>query len=264
MATELFKSWLNWARYVHHDMWELYAKPQANDFPLVAGGPWTVVTAVALYLTLSTFIGPLYMADRKPLPLKVPVIFFDLLMVLCNSSIVLIGLGISNFGLDTWFSRSEVFDAKYGQLPYYVGYAYFVSKFLDFLETMFYVLKKNRRKVSLLHLYHHSVMPFVAWTGLKYVPCPLSGWVVGVNSSVHALLYLYYAISAAGYKMDVRLKQALAALQLCQFVSVSLHGIYILVFLSGPGNHYPPLLAAGEVLLGGSFLTLFAHSFVLE
>lgn len=41
----------------------------------------------------------------------------------------------------------------------FMGYTYYVSKFLDLFDTVFFVLRKKTRNVSGLHVFHHSVMP---------------------------------------------------------------------------------------------------------
>ncbi|KAI1296826.1 Elongation of very long chain fatty acids protein 7 [Halotydeus destructor] len=264
METEKVNGWPDWVNYVYHDMWEVYARPEANDFPLMSGGPWTVLASAAIYLALSIYIGPWYMRGKKPLPLRTPIMVFDVLLIVYNFTLLVVGLGISNFGLDVWFTCNEAFDPKYGRIPYYVGYAYFLSKYLDLLDTMFFVLRKKRRNISFLHLYHHSVMLVIAWAGLKYVPFPLSGWALGANSFIHTLMYSYYAVAAAGYKMNIRFKQALTALQIGHFITISLHGAHILLFLTGPSCIYPPSMAICEILIGGSFFVLFAHFFVVN
>lgn len=38
------------------------------------------------------------------------------------------------------------------------------------LLQVFFVLRKKNNQISFLHVYHHSTMPLLWWTGVKFVP----------------------------------------------------------------------------------------------
>merc|ERR1712203_1295675 len=46
---------------------------------------------------------------------------------------------------------------------------YFFSKFIDYLDSFFFVLRKKWGHLSTLHVVHHGIMPFTAWWGIKFV-----------------------------------------------------------------------------------------------
>lgn len=37
---------------------------------------------------------------------------------------------------------------------------YYISKFTEFFDTLFFLLRKKNQHVSTLHVIHHGVMPF--------------------------------------------------------------------------------------------------------
>lgn len=37
---------------------------------------------------------------------------------------------------------------------------YFISKFVEFLDTIFFIMRKKYDQVSALHVIHHGIMPF--------------------------------------------------------------------------------------------------------
>jgi hypothetical protein len=41
-----------------------------------------------------------------------------------------------------------------------VCWLYFISKFTEFFDTFFFVLRKRYDQVSTLHIIHHGIMPF--------------------------------------------------------------------------------------------------------
>ena len=47
---------------------------------------------------------------------------------------------------------------------------YFISKVVDLLDTVFFVLRKKQNQVTFLHVYHHTVTCLFSWGYLKYLP----------------------------------------------------------------------------------------------
>ena len=43
----------------------------------------------------------------------------------------------------------------------WLGWFGYMSRFLDMLDTIFFVLRKKDNQVSFLHVYHHMVVPFL-------------------------------------------------------------------------------------------------------
>lgn len=44
-----------------------------------------------------------------------------------------------------------------------ISWWYYFSKFTEFFDTFFFVLRKRYDQVSTLHVIHHGVMPFSVW-----------------------------------------------------------------------------------------------------
>lgn len=47
---------------------------------------------------------------------------------------------------------------------------FYFSKFTEFFDTLFFILRKKNSHVSTLHVIHHGCMPFSIWMGLKFAP----------------------------------------------------------------------------------------------
>lgn len=77
---------------------------------------------------------------------------------------------------------------------------YYFSKFTEFFDTLFFVLRKKTNQVSTLHVIHHGCMPFSVWLGLKFAPGGHSTFFALLNTFVHIVMYFYYMVAAMGPK----------------------------------------------------------------
>lgn len=48
-------------------------------------------------------------------------------------------------------------------------YVYYLSKLTEFADTTFFVLRKKKSQITMLHLYHHSLTPLEAWILVKFI-----------------------------------------------------------------------------------------------
>ncbi|KAK3104639.1 hypothetical protein FSP39_006841 [Pinctada imbricata] len=101
-----------------------------------------------LWITLGYFAfvvyGPRYMADRKPLELKSLLQIYNLCMI-CLSFFISATLALA-------------------------AWTFFASKFVEYLDTVFIILRKKSSHLTFLHIIHHGVLPFAWWFGVKFSP----------------------------------------------------------------------------------------------
>lgn len=86
-------------------------------------------------------------------------------------------------------------------------------------------------KVTLLHVTHHTSVPFICWLGIKYVPSESAAFMPFANSFVHSIMYAYYGLSTFDvlrHKLR-HLKRYLTALQIVQLVAIVAHCMYLVV-----------------------------------
>lgn len=62
---------------------------------------------------------------------------------------------------------------------------YYFSKFTEFMDTIFFVLRKKYNHISTLHVIHHGCMPMSVWFGVKFTP----GNLKFANTSCMKMLY---------------------------------------------------------------------------
>jgi len=107
----------------------------------------------------------------------------------------------------------------------HIAWWYYISKYIEFCDTLFFVLRKKNSHISTLHVIHHGVMPMSVWWGVKFTPGGHSTFFAFVNSAVHILMYIYYGMSAIGPHMNKYLtwKKYMTTIQMVQFVMIFAH-----------------------------------------
>ena len=111
-------------------------------------------------------------------------------------------------------------------------YLYFLNKVLDFADTIFFVLRKNYKQISFLHVYHHVLMVLSTWSALAYYGSGGNHVVTSMlNSFVHVCMYGYYWLSANNpkYKYSA-LKRNITHIQFVQFALIFLHNAWAITF----------------------------------
>ena len=63
-----------------------------------------------------------------------------------------------------------------------LGWWYFFSKFIDLLDTIFFIMRKKFGQVSTLHVIHHSTLPWLSWWGPRFVGGGQAGFGPFLNS----------------------------------------------------------------------------------
>ena len=115
-----------------------------------------------------------------------------------------------------------------------------MSKFADWFDTFFYVLRKKESHINFLHLYHHISVPTFGYLIMKINPVlPSAHFFIILNTFVHCCMYSYYALAALGPKMQRWLwwKRYITVMQLGQFAIGIMYGIMVFFFQ----RNYPPV-----------------------
>ncbi|KAK3533493.1 hypothetical protein QTP70_023365 [Hemibagrus guttatus] len=199
--------------------------PRLRGYPLMES-PVSMTAILLSYLFFTLYAGPRLMAKRKPFELKGPMIFYNFCLVFLSIFIVFEFL-MSGWATGyTWrCDPCDYSDSPQGLRMVRVAWLFLFSKFIELLDTVFFVLRKKHSQITFLHIFHHSFMPWTWWWGVSYAPGGMGSFHAMVNSVVHVIMYFYYGLSAAGPRFQKYLwwKKYMTAIQLVQFVLVSLH-----------------------------------------
>ena len=73
-------------------------------------------------------------------------------------------------------------------------------------------------QITLLHVYHHAIMPAYSWLQMRFLPGGHEIWSGQMNCYVHIVMYTYYLLAAMGPKMQPYLwwKKYMTVMQLTQ------------------------------------------------
>ncbi|XP_043306557.1 elongation of very long chain fatty acids protein 2 isoform X1 [Cervus canadensis] len=101
---------------------------------------------------------------------------------------------------------------------------YYFSKLIEFLDTIFFVLRKKTSQITFLHVYHHASMFNIWWCVLNWIPCGQSFFGPTLNSFIHVLMYSYYGLSVfPSMHKHLWWKKYLTQAQLVQFLLTITH-----------------------------------------
>lgn len=255
MSTGLIKL----INHLHYDMWQIAGDPRVNDYPLLNGGPWKVLTISLIYLLIAKYWGPKLMKGKSSWNCRRAMILHNLFLIILNGLGFVLGMYLTGFGRDSW-SCKRLNTSDYSFKSYMLinlGYMYFISKFIDFMDTFFFILRKKNSHITGLHVFHHSIMPLTAWVGCKFFPGGNSALTPLANTFVHMVMYTYYLCSALGIEPSkyMHLKRRITEIQLVQFTLVLAHSLYSLL---NPVCEWPRLLAIAEGMEALVFLKMFS------
>ncbi|KAL9897728.1 ELOVL fatty acid elongase 7 isoform 1-T2 [Glossina fuscipes fuscipes] len=211
------------------DLMENKADPRTKDYPLMSS-PFPTIAICLSYAYFVKVLGPKLMENRKPFQLRTVLVVYNFAQVLFSAWL------FYEASLNGWLNgynfRCEPVDYSYTPEALRTArgcWWYFFSKFTEFFDTFFFVMRKRYDQVSTLHVIHHGIMPFSVWWGVKYTPGGHSTFFGFLNTFVHIVMYTYYMLAAMGPKVQKYLwwKKYLTLLQMVQFVLVMVHSFQL-------------------------------------
>jgi elongation of very long chain fatty acids protein 7 len=229
------------------------------------GGIWPLTTILISYLLFALYLGPKMMANRKPYELRGPIFVYNIFMVILNVYFFFESISAYEFGRALMDFEFPPHDSKHitpqemRRLTFV--YWYFISKIIDLMDTIFFILRKKWSQVSPLHVYHHSSVPLCVWLAVKFAPTAgVNGIFPILNSAVHVLMYTYYALSAFGPSVQKYLwwKRYITQVQLIQFVVFFVYGTTYLFKQTG----WPTILICTSVAQPPLYLVLFTSFYL--
>ncbi|XP_060528566.1 elongation of very long chain fatty acids protein AAEL008004-like [Cylas formicarius] len=213
------------------EFFKVHPDPRTIDWPLVSNPLYTLGICLSYVYTVKV-VGPKIMENRKPFELKWTLVIYNLLQVIFSTWL------FYEIGMGGWFTgeyslRCQPVD--YSNRPStirmaHVSWWYFFSKFTEFLDTVFFILRKKFDHITTLHVIHHGIMPMSVWFGVKYTPGGHSTFFGLLNTFVHIVMYFYYMLTALGPQVQKYLwwKKYLTSLQMIQFVAIMVHAFQLL------------------------------------
>lgn len=186
-----------------------------------------------LYL-LIVLLGPVFMRNRPAYSLKSVLAVYNFSVTLLSLYMLVelisaswsAGYRLQCQGLNE-VGEADIRVAK-------VLWWYYFSKLIEFLDTIFFVLRKKNSQITFLHVYHHASMFNIWWCVLNWIPCGQSFFGPTLNSFIHVLMYSYYGLSTyPSMQKYLWWKRYLTQAQLVQFFLTISHTLSAVVVPCG-------------------------------
>lgn len=146
-----------WTQF--HTFLEVNGDARVKDWPLMSS-PLPTITICLTFAYLVKIAGPKWMENRKPFELKPVIAVYNLAQVVFSTWLVYEFLASGWWG--DYSFRCQPIDRSTTGKPMRmaeIAWWYFISKFTEFTDTVFFVLRKKFDHVSPLHIVHHGIMP---------------------------------------------------------------------------------------------------------
>jgi len=234
--------------------------PRTEQWPLIKSPVITYVSSF-IYIIFAAKLGPYLMRNQEPFNLRYLLLFYNAALFYLNYHIFKeLLLGMINSGY-SW--PCQPYTLSYDPEEIRIASAlwwYYISKLIEFADTMFFVLRKKNNQISFLHVYHHSTMPLLWWIGIKWTPCGQAAHAAIVNAFIHIIMYFYYGVAGLGPQFQKYLwwKKYLTQMQLVQFMFCLCVAIYSL----WSDCDFPRWMSQGLIIYMISFLVLFGNFYL--
>jgi elongation of very long chain fatty acids protein 4 len=221
-----------------------------HDQPWITAmlSPQVVFGVPFLYVTFILGLAK-FMANRKALELKGIMNVYNVVQIVVCTYMTLGMLPVvqgwrNPFGIDTEYTAAG---------EWYV-FVHYLSKYLDWFDTLFIVLKKKRAQLSFLHMYHHATIgPIWGWLCLLGIANGTIRYGAMINSWTHVLMYSHYLMTSLGFRNP--LKAWLTRWQIAQFYSCFVHSVVVLA--SGWETKMAPSVAWMQFAYQSTMIYLF-------
>ncbi|CAB3377397.1 Hypothetical predicted protein [Cloeon dipterum] len=217
---------------------------------------------ISVFYVVGSILGQKIMKSFKPFELRTPIMIYNTLMIAVN------GLVFYMTAAGGWFTHYKFLCQPLGSIDdpnsYMMAKAshiLFLSKFMELLDTVFFILRKRERQISFLHVYHHHTVILMFWSSTRYLPDGHCSLMAHINSFIHVIMYTYYLLSGFGPKMQKYLwwKKHLTQMQLSQFVIVILHDLWLLSSATCDYPHAMSYVATANLVF---LIVLFTNFYV--
>lgn len=135
---------------------------------------------------------------------------------------------------------------------------FYISKVLDFVDTVQIVIGKRWKQLSFLHVYHHFTIFLIYWLNLHTNYDGDIYLTIVLNGFIHSVMYTYYFVSL--HTKEIWWKPFLTLCQMVQFTIMLVQGATIL--FKDCGRMPPRNLVTLYFYYIASLLALFANFFI--
>lgn len=224
---------------------------------------WVPSALVCILYVVFCVVGPRLMRDRKAYDLKNFMVAYNL-FAFTTSGYIFYEYMMSGWLFDYSLGCQPV---DYSNSPTAMRMArtcwlFLITKFIDLLDTVFFILRKKNNQVTFLHVFHHAIMPISGWFAMKFVAGGFGSFGCCLNAFIHCVMYFYYFLTAFGDRFRKYLwwKKYMTMMQMSQFVIILIHASQLLFIECD----YPIFFVYWSGSLVFFFLIFFINFYVHE
>ena len=211
-------------------------------------------------------LGPKFMKNRPAYDLRGVLLVYNVFQILINSWI------FHELGRFGWLSGNYSFicqpvDYSNSEAALRIlraSYWFYILKFIDFFDTLFFVLRKKNNQITTLHVLHHGLLPMNIWPGLRFTAGGQASFFAFLNALVHIVMYFYYFLAAMGPGVQKYLgwKKYLTTFQIIQFVAASIHCFQLIFVDCDFPIGFCWWIGCQELLFLCLFINFYKHTYV--
>lgn len=242
------------AHYYTVGIFEKHGDPRVSNYFLMRT-PWPTILLTSIYYWFIRSVGPKMMRDKKPYEILPMIRVYNFLMAAWNGFGFYTACHLVNYGLDSIGCRPvDPFKRDEHTLnQIYYGWMFFISRLVEFADTIFFVLRKKETQVTSFHVFHHSSVPTTSWFFIKFAPGGNSAIFPFINTLVHTIMYTYYLLATfPSMHPYLGWKKYLTQMQIVQFfiiIGCCMQPLFI------PGCKFPKVLIL--IMIGFSFVFIY-------
>lgn len=226
--------------------------------------PMLVPIGVTMYLVLKPVLKTICKSMKtngKSLPFRVIALVHNILLCIYSfwaaSNVIPMAMRhLTRNGSDSLYCGHGLWDEGLG----YFGFLFYLSKYWELLDTALLIWKQ--KTPSFLQVYHHAVTIICGYM-LQVSHSSVTFLFVGMNGTVHTVMYAYYAMTVLGFRFGA--KNLITTMQLIQFVIGIILALPIFWLQEGTCATEAQRIAVGSIIVHAAILTfLFGQFYIRE
>ncbi|KAI9184094.1 hypothetical protein H9P43_003147 [Blastocladiella emersonii ATCC 22665] len=234
--------------------------PYADQLPFM--NPAHMLVLVAAYLAMVVGGKAVMSRSQTKFTLKTYALVHNIILTSLSAFMCVEVLRQAYLGSYSLFGNSLKTPEQGGTAMAKIVCVFYLSKILEFNDTLIMLGKRNLHQVSFLHVYHHSTIFAIWWLVTLWAPTGESYFSAMLNSFIHVVMYGYYGATALGFKQVSLLKKYITSMQMTQFMCMMVQATYNIaqgyLFPAKVTADVKPYPLALSVLLWGYMVTMLA------
>ncbi|XP_056386555.1 elongation of very long chain fatty acids protein 3 [Hyla sarda] len=221
---------------------------------------WSKSFFFSLLYAALIFGGQRVMKERRRFELRRPLVLWSFTLAIFSIiGAIRTGWYMCNILLSNGFKQSICDRGFYnGPVSKFWAYAFVLSKVPELGDTLFIVLRKQ--KLIFLHWYHHITVLLYTWYTYKDTVAG-GGWFMTMNYTVHAFMYSYYTLRAAGIQVPRPCAMFITITQILQMIMGTLVNVLVYKWMQNGTCSSTPENIFWSTLMYSSYLILFCSFF---